>query len=289
MTLVISKIFNHCSFIESDTKITDIESDINKPYTERIKSIILNQKNCLSFAGNLNQAEYIYGELFKSEFLKKKDIISFFKSNLSYLNDNEFILTSHEGTPEIISFKKNEIMRNRNTSWIGDIDAFNFFQNIYLTNQVRRDYFDFLDEIDNEVRYQQKRFSQAFEAVIKNEKINSTGDNIITVMNKKNKGFEYSYGWYQNSGIVPRRVKGNEKTNLLISQTAEEGGFTFYTLAPKEVGQPYFGIYYLQGKTGLFFNFKISLKPIIYSNISASHFLSILRNEGFFLRGFIRE
>lgn len=147
MTFVICKKLKNPSriIVHSDSKITDqygvgLESELrqNSPLSGLLKTVILNPHVCFSFAG---------ASLFATNFLKH-----FYSKPANYWNTDKFlshlldihvksdqaidfiVCTSFQNTPKIYLIKDTQLTQDVDTAWIGNIDAFNLFQEHFLSN-----------------------------------------------------------------------------------------------------------------------------------------------------------
>ncbi|MCB9192789.1 MAG: hypothetical protein H6602_14100 [Flavobacteriales bacterium] len=165
------------------------------------------------------------------------------------------------------------------TGWIGDIEAFEFFQKEWNNRSAEKSEFESL--------------TTAFKQTIENEKLESVGDFQISVITTDN-----------NKGKVPT-VMYEEKMELIsgISQKLEIGKksipLTFGDASSGSYGISYFisldlfnqavGVHFPLGDFGLLFFPKVGLGAIKYSNTDAQGFIDSVKSDyGIPMKGFER-
>lgn len=132
MSLIVARRFENQLCITSDTKLYHPYHETKKlksnPKEGTIKTVILTDNICISFAGEVDFAEAALKEL-GNEILVNRVIDSLKKYHELSRFKTEFLLYHNGTTPVIYKFKNNEYGPVQ-TSWIGDIRAFNLFQEL---------------------------------------------------------------------------------------------------------------------------------------------------------------
>lgn len=206
--------------IYSDTKISLIGankanwSEMTRKNIEKyglIKSVILNPKCCISFAGNnIAYAHELLYKLYEKHELSEDALINLaFDIHLSAgENEIEFIIClAHDNNEtEIICIKDKKLYRNCTVAWIGSFYAFRSLRE-YETNNKHNN--NFLD---------------AFKYAVERCGDNSVGGfNIVVKFNDLNAKFKYGE---RIESVCERTQKVLSGELIKIFGSAEEGGYT---------------------------------------------------------------
>lgn len=289
MTLIIGKKRGSSIRFVSDSKITDENLVRNNPLLGSLKLFILDPKICLGFSGNLHFAEKLLEEYYSNKvqsfpFLLQRCL------SLNKESDNStfFVLgTLFSNIPELYKIYDGKIEANQKDIWIGDKLGFNKFQETYHNDMSDADDFS--------------KMENAFDSVIKDEKITTVNDFQISVetnyINEINKtAFIYTFKTIMN--VVPQRIVQETKIgeNESIIQVefggAELGGFGMSYLRSRQYGLPAIAIHFPQGEFGVLFCPKINLnKPVIFKNQkNGEDFVyEVKKKYGIPLQGFVSE
>jgi hypothetical protein len=135
MSLVVAKIVGSNICIVSDTKLSPRYEDIRNgqhPKSGVIKTTILNKQQCVSFAGSTYFAKKALKEMEHGGTTEEmKEVLFRYHSYSEY--KTAFIFCYYDEGPHILRFENGEIIESR-TAWIGDIEAYKYYQQYYLGN-----------------------------------------------------------------------------------------------------------------------------------------------------------
>jgi hypothetical protein len=136
MSLVVAKIVGSNICVVSDTKLSSAHEDIRSkqhPKEGVIKTTILNKYQCVSFAGSEYYAEKAFKEMEQGGAIDEvKEIL--FRYHICSEYNTAFIFCFYEDGPHILCFENGEIIE-LSTAWIGDIEAYKYYQQYYLGNK----------------------------------------------------------------------------------------------------------------------------------------------------------
>jgi hypothetical protein len=140
MSLIVARRFENQLCITSDTKLYHPFHETKglkaNPKEGTIKTVILTDDICISFAGEIDFADMALKEL-GNETLVSRVIDCLKKYHQQSKYKTEFLLY-HQGTPPVIyKFKKDEYGPVQ-TAWIGDNRAFNLFQESILGTRKKK-------------------------------------------------------------------------------------------------------------------------------------------------------
>ncbi len=274
MSLVICKNINNKIYIESDSRITDINAARKESIYGILKTIILHPKISISFAGNIYLAEKAIQEIFLH---KKLTIDYLIETLLKYNKDNnnevEFILCliSNNTSNEIIKISNSFVDRNLLTAWIGDINGFNVFQS---------QFHNLKESGINEA----KALEQAFSSVIENQEITTVGDFQISTHTETSIEGNFMFQYTGKFGVYL-----NESQTFNATETKNTFNITWGSAAGGSFGISYFvsvspnhysvGIYFIHGNFGILFCPKLGFEGIVFSNISNLDFLKTINDK----------
>jgi hypothetical protein len=133
MSLVVAKIVGSNICVVSDTKLSSSEyEDIRSerhPKDGVIKTTILNKHQCVSFAGSEYYAEAALKEMEQGGSIDEmKEIL--FRYHFYSDNKTAFIFCFFEEGPHIVSFNNGQMIASK-SAWIGDIEAYTYYQQYY--------------------------------------------------------------------------------------------------------------------------------------------------------------
>lgn len=274
MSLVICKNINNKIFIESDSRVTDINAARKETYYGVLKTVILHPKISISFAGNIYLAEKAIKEIF---LYKKLTLDYLLETLLKYNKDNnnevEFILCiiSYTVSNEIIKISNGLIGRNLQTAWIGDVNGFNVFQKQFHTLKQTG-----IDDAE--------ALRQAFASVIDNHEITTVGDFQISAHTATSvEGyamFLYTerFGVFSNESQTFNTTKENNSFNVTWGSAA--GGSYGISYFVSVIAKHYsVAIYFTHGNFGILFCPKLGFEGIVFSNISNLDFLKEINTK----------
>lgn len=283
MSLVICKKFNNKLYVESDSRITDINSARKESLYGVIKTVILHPKISISYAGNIYIAERAILEIFA---FKKLTIGYLLETLLRYNKDNnnsvEFILAiiSHNAASEIIRIKNFSVERNLEAAWIGDIDGFNLFQKQFHNKRQSGK-----NELD--------AFREAFAFVVDNPEVQTVGDfqisthTIASTTGHSRFLYAEKFGILSNESQTFKLTKENNK--FIIPWGTAEGGSFGVSYSVSVMPNHYaVGLYFTHGNFGVLFCPRLGFEGIIFSKTSNMNFLHAVNTQYKIpLRGFV--
>lgn len=290
MTLVVARQIDNNIYIIADTKfsenIENIQSESEK-YIGGLKVILLTLGLCVGFAGNVERARSAIQGIYDKEInlFDKNCVINYFlEQNIVSVNTGSptdfivaVILESNENPGAFI----NEIFKiaNSQVSWqneathIGDVDAFNCFQNIYHNGALNNNSPIF--EISKLASNASSDFNEslsiamrAMQSVIDNTSVLDV-DGIRTVV-VSNEG-QFKYHQYLQVKGTPTPV--NDEPNAPVSfGAAAEGSDHKQVGMFSAIGHGIFPVYWITGRFGVIYHPEESFEPTIIPNCSLDEF-----------------
>lgn len=285
MSLVVARKFGSQIYIVSDTKITYCNRE-TKPLEGVVKSIILNPFLCVSYAGTVeyaNDAIKKYKEKHDYwDFKNQKVIVEHFldyHKNVSY--ETEFIISFGKPTVKIFEIK-NGLSKVVETSWIGDKDAFELYQNYFITSNtnigLHNGYF--------KTRISQQpdgkdansdiytRMLQSISQVVENNNIKTVGQFFVPAVFDKEL---FHYLAYAESFTHQIPLEQMPDVFPLPCGSAETGAYSFSFTEGLHKRKRIIAIYILQGKLGVIFLSENEgvMNPILFKGVTPEEF----RNE----------
>lgn len=218
-----------CTHIYSDTKLTlDGTSKLNwgdntRSAIERyglIKSVIINPKCCISFAGNnIAFAHQLLEILYEMKEFSEEDLLHHaLKIHTDHPPDKvEFIicLADENGETEITCIKNHSIQRNCSIAWIGSYDAFKSLRKYQSDNPAR---------MDNHLCAFMHSMQDCGDETV-------GGFPICVIFDELEKGFEYQ----ERLEIVTERAQEViSGMQIKLGGSAEEGAYTAHYRASNE-------------------------------------------------------
>jgi hypothetical protein len=284
MSLVVAKIIGTYIQIESDSKLTAEDQIHKNPYLfGALKTIIVNNNICISFAGLVNDylktaLEYIFKLQQVNATLSITDTLGILMDTHNKSNhETDFIIGHQNGkNPELIKIQKGTVCRNSKDFWIGDIDGFNAFQKAFLSVSMKK-------ELSNEEK--SALMYEAFAKVINDETIESV-DGLIVGALSSNGYFEYKNGINLDIHTITT-IKPKEK-KVLPFGSAADGSFGLAYFSSEKDSPHAIAIYFPHGKMGILYAPQLSLQKLFIKDVSDNEFLDLIYKEhGIKLRGFI--
>ena len=280
MSLIVAKKDGHSIMIVSDTRLTFSntefkgEEEVVKYGT--IKSIIVNAQLCISFAtdNNVYQIEVILKKI--SENLSIEGALAILEDHHkgSSFRD-EFILAGGEA-PDIYEIKNGEVKRS-DFAWIGDVEAFNKFQERRLGHSQQEQYHINCIQIMSDTNSDFNKMSSAIDEVISDETIKSVGGFKVCI-EYKDKCFKYSF--YMQMYKTPFTIDISSRSPYILGHdSAAFGGYTINFLGSSEnyqhlaihIKQGDFGIVYSKMDNGI-------MRPQVFTKIDEVDFYDYIVN-----------
>lgn len=279
--IVANKIKGHI-YIVSDTKITYYDKE-TKPIDGVIKSIIINPFLCVSYAGIIdyaNKAIKTYKQTHEYwTFKNHKAIIEYFlKFHRDVDYNTEFIISF--GKPSVAIYQiKNGQASNVDTSWIGDKEGFELYQEHYITDNknigLHNGYFKTRiskqpegEDANSDVY---NRMLQSISQVVENNKIRSIGQFFVPVVYDTN-GFHYQTYLESLTHQIPLELMPD--IFPLPMGNAETGAYSFSFTEELRKRERAIVIYILQGRIGIIFLSQREgiLKPYVFKDVTPESF-----------------
>ncbi len=270
MTLVIGRITQGILRIDSDSKITNpkIASNRNSIFSGLLKTIILNPRLCISYAGGVDSAQGAVEEVYKI----KEQTISNVKKLLIDINkasnyETDFLIGSLENQPLLYKISNGEINPTNQNHWIGDISGFNAFQRNFISNLKSTDPKHILDI-----------HSKAFENVVSSGEIESIGGFHITVHTTK-KGLEYLMKMSISTGQPTSfTIEANQVVPIPFGN-AKTGAFSYSYLISNNPFHPAIGIHFPMGNFGTLYYPRLTRQILILKNVDPFQFAKRVKED----------
>jgi len=281
MTLIVGRIIQDTIRIESDSKITDpkIVSNKNSIFSGYLKTIIINPRLCISYAGDIDYAQKAIENIYKLKdfsISKIKDLL--LQVNKDSVYETDFLIGSVENQSLLHKINDGKIETTNQSFWIGDSAGFNLFQKNFLPKLKSFDQYHIA-----------KIQSEAFEEVIRSGSIESVGGFHITVHNTRN-GLEYLMKMEINSGYSHTIKVEADKTVPLTFGDATTGAHSYSYLISKNPFEPAIGIHFPIGKFGTLYYPKRTRKILKIMNVNPFEFVeSVKEDYGIQLTGMIKD
>ena len=231
MSLIVARKINNKLILVGDTKLTYPYKDKNSPKDGTIKSIIFNSTISVCFAGDVYYAEEALKEIalnYDLENIKSTLLKWHLESEIS----TDFIIAVGCNEPHFITIKDGSITLEEQC-WIGSIDGFRKFQELYLSDYVHQYETGFSSQViqqpaskDEFFREQYNKLYEAMVGVIESHLINEVGGFIIPLIFEENK---FSYQCYVNIFRKPINIDKevrDQRWSTIGFGGAEEGSFT---------------------------------------------------------------
>ncbi len=280
MTLIVARISQNFLRIDSDSKITDpsIVSNRNNIFSSLLKTIILNPKISVSYAGGVETAQKAIEKLYEINDFNINTVKSeLLKININSEHETDFLIASIENQPLLYKISKGEINVSNQSQWIGDIDGFNLFQRNFIPNIKGTDAKHILS-VQND----------AFEEVISSGKIETIGGFHITVHSTAY-GLEYKFKVLMSIGNTNVQLKNNEVFHLL-GGNVENGSYATSYLISDNPFNPAIAIHFPFGNFGTLYYPKLTREIILIKNVNPLEFVdTILKSYKIKLTGMLKN
>lgn len=290
MSLIIGRIEGNKLQIHSDSKLTDKDAAKDSPLCSVLKSLIIFPNLVISYAGWVGYAEIALENIFKI-FRKNQSIgldeilVTLHNANVESKDKTEFAIAQIYNKEEYYFYKISggKISRNSDYFWLGDIDGYNLYQEVY----------------HNKKKNGESTFSamhSAFETVISSPQIPSVDHYhiYIQVDHKIDPGNSvFTYVMHSKIEIGSQVIKMDKKNKYFpipLGNTANGSHGISYlsTLSPQKHG---IAIHYIHGNFGIFFCPQVNLNQgIVISDVSGLEFAEkITKDYNIPVGGFIRH
>jgi hypothetical protein len=273
MTLVIAKLdpqYNDFRII-SDTKVTDeMKKEHSKRFEGVVKSVIYTPEICISYAGSIVSAEEILKSIFDTNFkLDFKALVKLLKTfHLHRNRDIEFLITNIQyNMLGFVKISDGKTDISYKSSWIGDIEAFELFQ---------EKYHKYLTKEKNNSIYESTE--KAFADVLESQKCQTVGG-IQVEIERSPLGFRYLHRMYSSIGRSQKITFDSNMQHIVDFGSAKEGSYNFCRLISNNPKTPAFGNYYYDGNFGIFAYPEKTLYFKKYNNLSVDEFVENIYSE----------
>lgn len=274
MTLVVARKIKDNIRIFSDTKRSDV-SDVLKGVKRNIlKTIILNEEICVSFAGRIGWATNAICQLRKTSLSVDEVQNYLLRQNIESVDEVDFIVASLSREPSITKISGGIVESGLDQCWIGNKDAFNTFQKHF--HSIKNPNIDGISKDQVEISNTLYRMKVAFERLVEQGKHSDVGEIYIETASLPT-GFCYiprSISFSGSKEIFPN-VSGGPKEYF-----ASLGSYTYSILTPESSGIGIIGVHYYPGEVGILLSCCNSDKsPIIYENVTEDQFIFIVSSK----------
>ena len=270
MTLVVGRIIQNTIRIDSDSKITDpkIVSNKNSIFSSYLKTILINPRLCISYAGGVDYAQNAIEDLYKlKDFSISRIKELLLQKNKDSNYETDFLIGSVENQSLLYKISNGNIETSNQGHWIGDKDGFNAFQKNFIPNLKSAD-----------PHHIAKIQSEAFEEVVTSGAIESVGGFHITVHNTRN-GLEYLMKMSVNSGYSHSiKVEANQTVPFSFGD-ASTGAHSYSYLISKNPFNPAIGIHFPVGNFGTLYYPKLTRKILKIENVNPFEFVKIIKED----------
>ncbi len=284
MSLIVARKDSKGLYIVSDTKLTSpdnwefSERQKNNPKEGAIKTVIIGNQYCISFAGNIDYADQVLQKINITH--NTADIIQMLlkQHNLSE-QATDFIFCVGISDPLIYEIKNGSVAPVI-SSWIGSQAAFNKFQTCMLgTNEaISQTSFISIAEATGTDLFQ--KMSTAIDSVIQDETIPEVAGFKIRVHFD---GKRFNYMGYLDSYFSNKTIVLDMSKTFHIPLThanAADGGYTINFFNSK-TDFNYVGLHIKQGNFGIVYSKKDEglLYPVLFENIDELDFLDFVKEK----------
>jgi len=287
MTLVVAKKIGNFIQVASDSKLTSVEREYDNPYLfGALKTIIINNNICISFAGIIQRGDTNYpsialNEIYKDNNASLSKIVDVLKQvHCDSGHEIDFIVGYHnDSLTELVKIQNGIVHSNADSYWIGDIDGFNLFQQHYVQNTLCRN--------DISIDDNMSLLTDSFAEVVMNGSIASIDGFVVNVFSR-NGYFEYMPGF--NLDICKKIVIKPKESCIITYGEASDGSFGIAYFTNEYDSPPAIAIFYPHGEMGVLYCPYLCLNKIYINNVNDKMFINIvLENYGIELRGFLLD
>ncbi|MBI5559261.1 MAG: hypothetical protein HY885_16680 [Deltaproteobacteria bacterium] len=289
MTLVVAYKSKEEVYICGDTRLRllDREGRSVDALNGSLKVIILSESLCFAYAGNITH-KFADSLPYLCNSFAGKGIESVLSALLDihilYNGRIDFIVSALSPTAELIKIQDLKIIRNLTSAWIGDIDAFNVYQESRLgdKNHTINDSICmrsklYIYKVPDHPEADQELFlsmCRAMESVVGNERVESVGD-FYTAVSSSNKGFYYLSYASVDAPCQPPHIG----CRTIGFGSAQEGGCSLTALTPSSPGSAAVAFHYFQGQLGILFLPKVSYFPLVFAETNCCDFIDHVKSR----------
>jgi hypothetical protein len=310
MTLVVARKFGNKIITLSDTRLIypegspDVPAKIvhHNPEFGTIKTVFIGPKVALSFAGESYYANFLLNEIYKNiDSMSTERLCKLiFGVHKESKKDNEyqtdFILSIGDDNSDntiLLVFKEGKI-ENSPSVWIGDKDAFNKFQEEYLSDYVGGSFKKYVDSLgtvicilpvqegdDGGLSSEFTKLFGAFQLVSQDHALETVGGFTVPCIYSGGR-FRYSgfsichpVGWGRTVSVS----KGEGDITAMSLGSAADGAFAFSQGSGSSIAVP---IYFPHARYGVLYRRSETLQIEVskYKNVSVRKYKSLLKKKG---------
>jgi hypothetical protein len=275
MSLVTARKEGQFIYLISDTHLTDSDvlpnesrpdrpQMVSDPRDSAIKITLLQPQIAVAFAGGSAFADDAIQQCRNRPLADVARIL--LQSNIDATNKVEYIIAVGAPIFDLIAIKDGKIAYGQQNAWIGDSDAFNFYQE-KLSEIKEQD----INHIHENLYYCQ----QALKAVIESSKFPTINGIQITVDNKSG---QFAYQQIISTEILPYTFSGTGPQSIIIGHgSPQDGGYTV-NICPDPRLPDILPVHILQGNIGIIYKSKNNglLHPEILPDTDDIEFAEIL-------------
>lgn len=281
VTLIVARAGDWGVRVASDLRVTDREAVKGGYGAGVLKSIVLNRGLCVSFAGTPVTAAL---DAVRRQVDRASDVLAVEQGLLAehrQLDGRVDFLVAALGPPRLSVLTGGELRGPVPNGWIGDYDAFSAYQRVFhhQPSSLPPGYEARREELEIG-----SAMMTAMDQVIGDDAVPSVGETAIHVVPEPI-GFRYSNAARMVGGFVPQSIPSGVPTRIRFGGAAE-GGFAYSTLVPDAVGIGAVGLYFRQGRFGLFYQPLRFDFPERYPNVSHDEFReAVMQRRGIAIEG----
>lgn len=285
MTLIIAKIEGDNIHIESDSKITDPKKVKQDPLCGILKSVIIDPRVCISFAGNTEFAQQALGKINKTRYCDTYSLcqmlLNIHRESIPHYPEHvDFAVASIiNGIPRLFKIADEMIIQGLDYIALGNPDGIKLYEEKY-------------DQSDHELPIQQ-RIQNAFSSVIHSPRITTIGDfqisvNIDSKICPNFPVFMYNMKFFLEIGPQTVHCQGGKETAIPLGTAVNGSNGVSYLVS---VCPEFYGvaIHFMHGNFGVLFCHKLNFHGIVISEVTGKEFMDRIREEyNIPLRGLVR-
>jgi hypothetical protein len=284
VTLAVASIFETGTRLYCDSRVI-YPYDENPHYLRgTLKAITLHPGLCIAYAGDVASALSAIRDLnigLSSAFSLSEVVSQLEQAHNRTSKVTEFIIASAVEGQTLVVIKEGRATRV-DYCWIGDIDAFEEYQQLCNTTATppRSTTIDPTLAADLQIDF---RIQSAMEGVAASPRVHSVGELIIGIVLTKD-GFVYASRAIMSGGRS-QAIPSGVWTKVQFGG-APEGGFSYSVLTPRIPGIGAIGVHFYQARLGALF-YPIELEvTALFRNVGHDEFRAAVRDEfGFDIQG----
>jgi hypothetical protein len=278
MSLIVTRIIGDEIRVVSNTKITNYSAIHETPLDGLLKCVVVSPTCCVCFAGNVGLAQATLRPILDSDNLDGVYVTEhLLLEHRAGNSETDFIVALTDPQPTVYRIVAGKIEAASPSTWIGDQAAFATDQAHYHTLESKPFSGFAVDELR---RFEAAtRMSDAFHAVIDDQRHHSVNDFSITITSKpaEGDGFRYlassvGFGFHSISNTT-------EETSLFRPLGAAGGSYNYSVLTPRHSGVGAVAVHFLEGKLGALFYPRIQWAPVLFRDTAIDEFIDAVSQQ----------